>query len=1829
MNRVSINGLLKPTSNEAVIDKYLGHFLKVIYIQEIGGNSIYSKDRIDVEQNGSFRFFLPKEDLLSGQNVTIEVYAPDGDLLGKQIYSFGSLNAADIAENAQDDTQPIVLQVDPKVIQFNQSSPILNVYRKITGKLVDISGKQRTSWVQIVIVAGNDPEASLDSQSYQPIFSAQTNKDGYFFGRIDNKSYEQAYGLIAGLRDEPIRINLEDKKIPKELLLVADLSSLPDVTSVTETSVPKLPDASEMVGNASFSQDIGGKCIDFTIPNRTLEEFSFYHTVRTTEPEIRGLTITALESKRLKTELLTLSDDLFTVFGRINSSLSTLTLVPYTVDEDDTVAKVSTNQPEGENVSHMLANSAIVVSATPIYQLKVDTGAGMLKFNTLQLKYDFSGILKLLAEQASRKAKLQQLHYELAAAYCGKQGAPQVKTYCETLIHKDSLNRATLESLLGHIKQYISQDNDHLFQNLALPKQLSAYAQDVKNLMQQPYVDAASITIAQKRAENLIEAVDKQTTESQDQEELLGYLRRLVTELAQAGVAGLYNFEPCPAVKTQTMGIMCMLQQFEDIRDTLRNKPVLSLGEILTIRANYDTYITSISAFLHLLEKFHSFYHASSNLLISLEDDYFVKNYDAIRAALNALKRQIYVAINRIEAIESAYISNHPGRRELSVETSIDWDETPTIYENTTIAHGHILHFKQKWKADGYSLGDLLYSLPLAPCQEKQIAIVDWDREERASRVEGQTVTDSLAAQISHDRDISEIINSSFSENISASSTNKTSGTSAGIGGGIFGGGGGILGGLFGGVSHSGASSKSTATQNSARDLSGSTLNRLQDNITQSASSLRTQRNTVIQTVGQNETVSVQTEVVKNNNHCHAITIEYFEVLRHYAIEQELVDAQECLFVPLPMSLFDYPKILRWHNTLRRVVYGAQLRRGFDAIERISNNYADSDFPSGSYADEVIEFFSGNFSISFELKRPYISSIEEQTKTVTETIELKDWFFWYPHVMKFTYDKEVPLTEAEKDAIFEADYVPDIVRNFFDTIDIYGIAEDGSEERLDLDFTQLSNYRRGVELQANIASRVQQNITRRQIKYLRFRANTTVHPSSKIILRTVYLYYQTKHINEAIIRNSRVNNDIINTVEVHVNITTPPFIEIQTKTDAALMYTPLNAQELRDPRKEDRQAAAALLSYLNEHLELAHKAIWSSMDASRLFGLLDGYIAPNASGRSVASVVENKIIGVVGNNLVLKVVPGERLDPVFRDVEDLLAYYQPTTKPDPFRVSVPTKGVYAESVIGRCNSCEVIDETRHWRFDEAPCGTQATPIQPVSTESRQSDVGNLQVKDLPASIISMQNAPAAPDPTGLAAAFNLLGKSDVFKDMTGLAGTQANAMKAIETTSKSVTDLAGMAADLQKQAAMKKDISKTLQTIQEAEGNQQITKDQANKLAYSALSSMVGEPTAKQPDATTTAEVKDLTKTAGDNKAAVKVSRPTGEQIEVDARLPDGAAKPVNISLTAASGSAENRGFNPSRLDKTGAIELEAVVSNAPAGATYKWVADNAAAIDIVSPTAGKTQVLGKIPGKAGLRFEVYDGSGILLANHRVELSVPQFITIDEEKAMFDPILQTLQIDDVKDSVISTAKEVCDMLLQKANVRTIWRLGAFNEALPPHLPASHVTKATFRGDPPTPALYAVTHGPGGAAVLNETIDIYPGGYDDPIPAGVPDIDVDVETQALVVQMESATMTSSEMKQLAVKVFGRLFGETLAHEIVHSLLWTVIPSGHNSPPITNDLMNKYSDRPFGQRTGIWDTAHVSPIDPKNFIDNGINAIGGLQATNQARIDNVFPVPPAFS
>ena len=484
MKTMSVNGKLVPTDNQAIKDEYTGHFLKVSYTQEIAKHSVFSKDRIDVEEGGLFRFYIPKKELLTNEMITLEVFAPDGEMLGKQIYSYESLKAVDISVSAEDDSKPLEIAVDPKVIKFNSSSPTEQTHKKISGKVIDLSGEKKPSGLQVIIMVSDDPDSDFNATSYKPVFSAVTDKNGYFYGQVENKKFQKAFGIITGNEDQPILIPLEEKKLPKNILLVSDLSNLSEGFDCScDGEVPVLPDNDDLINSSAFSQDIGGKCVDFTVPNRTLEEFSFYHTVRTTEPEIKGLTITSKGSKKIKNELFDISTNIFTIFGRLNNSFNSLALLPFSIAEDKKteigVIKSVNALSSSTEVAQQVQNNF------PNYVFKMDIGNKQY-FNinsndliTINKGFIFTDIIKIAKEQTQRKKKLIELQQKLAAAYCGKNGVEEAKTFCEQLALKDSLNREEVRSLIGHIeknKDLLSEDRD-------IRKQFAATLFEIKKLI--------------------------------------------------------------------------------------------------------------------------------------------------------------------------------------------------------------------------------------------------------------------------------------------------------------------------------------------------------------------------------------------------------------------------------------------------------------------------------------------------------------------------------------------------------------------------------------------------------------------------------------------------------------------------------------------------------------------------------------------------------------------------------------------------------------------------------------------------------------------------------------------------------------------------------------------------------------------------------------------------------------------------------------------------------------------------------------------------------------------------------------------------------------------------------------------------------------------------------------------------------------------------------------------------------------------------------------------------------------------------------------------------
>jgi hypothetical protein len=325
------------------------------------------------------------------------------------------------------------------------------------------------------------------------------------------------------------------------------------------------------------------------------------------------------------------------------------------------------------------------------------------------------------------------------------------------------------------------------------------------------------------------------------------------------------------------------------------------------------------------------------------------------------------------------------------------------------------------------------------------------------------------------------------------------------------------------------------------------------------------------------------------------------------------------------------------------------------------------------------------------------------------------------------------------------------------------------------------------------------------------------------------------------------------------------------------------------------------------------------MDPNRRYMLLDGFLAPDAGGKSVASVVENRVIGVVGNSLVMRVAPGIKLDATYqfadRTPKDLRNLYAGDSAP-PMRISLPTSGIFAEAVLGKCNSCETVDDTRFWRWEEAPIPDRPPTIQALSTDSRRTAPPSLAPDQFPEALVRLQQTPEAPDPTGLGAALSALGTGNIFKDLTGLALNQANAAEGLKASLTAAQGFASRAGALAQQKFLNRELDRGLDHIKSARDRKLITPDQAQSLTESVLRGAIGEPRPKQPspvdDPALKRAMERVPKSANgslrvvnpERTVEIKTGQAAGPEIEVAVDPPvEPVLQPSTMTCWAAGGT--------------------------------------------------------------------------------------------------------------------------------------------------------------------------------------------------------------------------------------------------------------------------------------------------------------------------------------
>ncbi len=354
------------------------------------------------------------------------------------------------------------------------------------------------------------------------------------------------------------------------------------------------------------------------------------------------------------------------------------------------------------------------------------------------------------------------------------------------------------------------------------------------------------------------------------------------------------------------------------------------------------------------------------------------------------------------DATPPSYIDRVPIEQPLSVDGFLDQiagiDTTGTFTADETVPMaatlglGYVLWMNQRWTFQGLSLGDLVYSLPLAPGEQTQVAV--FERTDTAEVYESESFSETQTEQQQAMSDTSTLatFQSAFSEAITGSSRFSTDSSSWSVGGTII-----VASGGYGASHSSGTSSTSLQGQ---RDSSQRAAETTQSYAANQASARRTANRTGMRLATASESEAVTTRTITNHNHTRALTMQYWQVLRNYDVTTVidglnlvcLVPMQIVRFMPpsQPQSLTDasqvggrqavltrYAAILKHRDVLERSV-PRRLQRGLAVLEQFAADPTAEVEPAGGPAEDVV-----SLSLTGQFLAAEVVSISAVTKRGT------------------------------------------------------------------------------------------------------------------------------------------------------------------------------------------------------------------------------------------------------------------------------------------------------------------------------------------------------------------------------------------------------------------------------------------------------------------------------------------------------------------------------------------------------------------------------------------------------------------------------------------------------------------------------------------------------------------------------------------------------------------------------------------------------------------------------------------------------------------------------
>lgn len=694
-------------------------------------------------------------------------------------------------------------------------------------------------------------------------------------------------------------------------------------------------------------------------------------------------------------------------------------------------------------------------------------------------------------------------------------------------------------------------------------------------------------------------------------------------------------------------------------------------------------------------------------------------------------------------------------------------------------AVGVLLTYSQSWYAKGVTLGHMLHSLALAPGEATRIAVVDWSRRTSATTSESIAETEQLDNATQHARAISEVQNAVASELQSggsmssgwaqSSSSSEVTADSSGFLQSVLGSSG--SGSDTTQESTTSSRAQSTSWSIGTRSISADMTQNVNDRTEQFANSVRNRRATAVREVSQSEHESVSTRIIANYNHMHAMTVQYYEVVQVYEVATQLHAAQRCIFIPFEFLRFDQADSMDVVERFRGSLLSSALtKRARDLLFDHSTMVAIKPFN---------RIDTRQFHSTMAVDQPSVAANPANQPVGATDGQAADDNAGDGNASVSRFSQNRP--EWNRNAVLKISKV--IGRSPFrpgnnsiylpDETELLGLSFDS------VNISSIRLSRPGIPTSQNTfsvakdSSRVEFPAGIRLTDIEEISAKKSTNPAASADL-TLYCAFKGRPF-------------------------TTDTMLIKLKSGTAMQK--VVALESDEP---DRQQE--LLAHLQENRSHYSQRVFENLDSATLVMLLSPF---SWNGKPLTDQVEPKPIAAAGNFLVFKApIDANESSGVTDDGVNL--DWQTVTRNRGIEfdtvnarlVPVPTGGVFAEAVLGRSNSAEKLDITRFWNWQDSPIPLQPPEIAPVGVGSRGTSE-NLTPGDLSAPILNVVNPTNLPDPAGLSSSLGAIANSNLFRDMSGLQGTQGLAESGQSETLAATTQ-AGQLASTNLQAEAQK-----------------------------------------------------------------------------------------------------------------------------------------------------------------------------------------------------------------------------------------------------------------------------------------------------------------------------------------------------------------------------------------------------------------------------------------